>query len=414
VDTGKDAGIYVASLASKQTRRLLPDRSHAQYVLPGANGRFGYLLFVRDQTLMAQPVNPPVNIKDTTVVGEAFPVAERVAGSGALADYLYSASVNGMLIFQSGGAAAGPRYAWFDRTGKQISTVTLTAMYTETALSPDAKRMVFPRLGNQGSTDLWVYDLELNTESRFTFGGVQTQSAVWSPDGARVVFASNTNGAGDLNIYVKASSGAGTPQLLLESHTNKRALDWSRDGKFILFSQTNPKTQLDLWALPVTGGLAGDKLEVGKPFPLQQSGFTGMKGQLSPDARWLAYVSNESGRLEVYVQPFAPGWTKPPSGKWQVSAQGGSDPRWRRDGKELLFLAADGKLMALDVKVGSASFERGVPHALFETVISSERNPNTFHYAVSPDGKRFLIGGSGVEPGQQLNVVVNWVAGLKK
>ena len=185
-----------------------------------------------------------------------------------------------------------------------------------------------------------------------------TCSPVWSPDGSRIIWRSNRDGRYDL--YWKAASGAGPDELLLKSsNISKVPTDWSLDGRFLIYYEIDPKTKRDIWVLP----LSGDR----KPFPFLQTESSEAAGQLSPDGRWMAYTSDQSGAFEIYVRSFPSG-----GGQWQVSTKGGTGPCWRRDGKELFYYAPDGKLMAVEVKSGprggrqEASFEAGPPHALFE------------------------------------------------
>jgi Tol biopolymer transport system component len=213
------------------------------------------------------------------------------------------------------------------------------------------------------------------------------------------------------NLYQRASNGTGQDELLLESNEQKAAWDWSGDGRFIVYTVRAPKAD-DIWALPMTG----DK----KPFPLLQSEFNKRQAQISPDERWLAYTSVESGRPEIYVVPFtlaAKPDSKPVAGKWTVSRAGGTQPRWRGDGKELFYVAPDGKLMAVEIKATVAAFDHGAPQALFE--LHSEIQPlstASSGYVVAPDGKRFLVvtaaGAAAQAP--PLTVVVNWLAAVKK
>src|SRR5215469_12701935 len=231
------------------------------------------------------------------------------------------------------------------------------------ALSPDGKRFVTQRfVGRGGETraDLWITDLEHSTDSRLTTDASINQFPVWSPDGSKVVFASNRKkGTGTANLYQRASNGTGQDELLLESNEVKVAWDWSRDGRFIVYT-VRSKSE-DIWVLPMTG----DK----KPFPLLQSEFLKRQAQISPDERWLAYTSLESGRPEIYVLPFTPTAkpdAKPVAGKWTVSTTGGTQPRWRGDGKELFYVAPDGKLMAVEIKASVTTFDRGAPQALFD------------------------------------------------
>ena len=270
-------------------------------------------------------------------------------------------------------------------------------------LSPDGRHVAVNR-NLQGNFDIWLIETARGVTSRFTFDAGADVSPLWSPDGNRIVFRSNRKGVGDL--YEKSSSGAGSEQLLLESSLNKNPTDWSPDGRFILYLQQGPKTGYDLWVLPMSGER--------KPFPFLNTSFDEREGHFSPDGRWVAYVSNESGRPKVYVQPF-PG----PGGKWQVSSGGGIDPRWRGEGKELYYIAPDGKLMAAPIQAAGETLEAGTPAALFQTRIvggGTGMGPGTSEqYAVAPDGQRFLINVTAEEASASpITIVLNWTASLKK
>lgn len=237
--------------------------------------------------------------------------------------------------------------------------------------------------------------------SRFTFDGAAESNPIWSPDGKRILFyfSIQIEAAGRPDLFYKISSGAGKDELLLKSESPKLPMDWSSDGRFILYAVFDQKTRLDLWVLPTSG----DR----KPFPFLQTEFDEGPAQFSPDVRWIAYSSTESGRREVYVQPF------PATGaKWQVSTDGGSQPEWRRDGKELFYVADNQKLMSVEVKAGS-TFEYGIPAPLFETRSGALTNRNNF--VASADGKRFLVNTViGEAASFPITVVVNWAASLAK
>ena len=220
---------------------------------------------------------------------------------------------------------------------------------------------------------------------------------------------STNRGGGIYNLYQKDSNGIGQDDPLFQSATSKWADDWSRDGKFIVFTNEDPKTESDLWALPMTPGIPGDRT----PIPLLTSEFNQRMGQVSPNSRWLAYVSDESGRDEVYVQPFAPS-NSTKVGKLQISTAGGSQPRWRADGKELFYAAADRKMMVAEVNVTRETFDRSAPHVLFEMLFGL---PNLArYYSPSADGKKLLMAAEpeGNAEASPLTVVVNWQAAVKK
>jgi Tol biopolymer transport system component len=215
---------------------------------------------------------------------------------------------------------------------------------------------------------------------------------VWSPDGSRIVFGSSRDGA--WSLYQKSSSGAGSEEAILKSSERKYPSDWSLDGRFILYTETNPNTLWDLWVIP----LFGDR----QPIPFLQTKFNETNGVFSPDAKWIAYESDDSGSSQVWVQSF------PAGSKWQVSSEGGSSPRFRRDGKELFYLAANGRLMAVEVKANTSGLEFSAPKPLFET-------HSTDRYAVTADGQRFLFSTPIEESvSAPITVILNWTAEAKR
>ncbi|MCA1601920.1 MAG: hypothetical protein LC776_09860 [Acidobacteria bacterium] len=301
-----------------------------------------------------------------------------------------------MLIHGSGNTA-DEELAWFDRAGKKLGTVGPTGAYFTPSLSPDEKRLAITRDDPQVSTaDVWLIDLARGIPTRFTFNRVNIWP-IWSPDGRSVVYASNRDG--QMNLYRRAASGDGNDEQLLKTDYRKLPTDWSVDGKFILYETMDPKTLRDLWILPLSG----------EPFPFLQTDFSELQGRFSPDGKWIAYTSNESGTWQVYVQTFPAA-----GGKGQVSTAGGAQPQWRRDGRELFYLAPNQQLMAVDVKADGSSFEASIPRALFEvrTIgFPGARN----HYVVTGDGQRFLVTSLlGVAESQPLIAVLNWTADLKR
>jgi serine/threonine protein kinase/dipeptidyl aminopeptidase/acylaminoacyl peptidase len=389
---GSDQGIYLASLDSTETRRLVAADTAAVYAPPGN------LLFMRQGTLVAQHFDAARG----ELAGDPVPVADSVASDSVSNIGGFSVSETGMLAYRVSGGADRRLLAWFDRTGKEIGTLGAADENDLLApeLSPDARRVAVNRTV-QGNTDVWLIDAARGVPSRFTFDPAFDGYPIWSPDGSRIVFASSRKGSYD--IYQKPSNGAGNDELLLRSSLNKYPNDWSPDGRFLLYMQMDPKTGFDLWVLP----LFGER----KPFPYVNTSFNENVGQFSPDGRWVAYESDESGRFEVYVQPF-PG----PGGKWQVSTGGGIEPRWRRDGKELLYIAPDGKLMAVPIQGAGQTLEAGAAVALFQTRIEGGGQYGAKQqYAVAPDGQRFLINITADEStASPITIVTNWARTLKK
>jgi Tol biopolymer transport system component len=402
--TTEQNGVYVSSLDGKENRRLLADVSGVVFAPPARSDRTGHILFVRENTLMAQPFDAA----SAQVSGDVFPVAEGVSLTTDTSYTPATVSENGVLLYEAGGAAGGTnQIGWYDRSGKSLGPVGAPGAVWDPAISPDEKSVVYRRLtGDVG--DLWVRDLSRGTETRFTSNASFNLAPVWSPKGDRIVFASNRKGV--YNLYQKATSGSGQDELLLSNSLVNAPSQWSRDGRFIVYLEVDPKTRYDLWVLP-TEGAAADR----KPIPFLRSEFNELFDQLSPDSHWMAFTSDRSGRREVYVRPFPPG-----EGEWTISIAGGEVPRWRGDGKELFFEAADGKMMAVPVKAitgAKPSFEAGAPVALFDAHIAHSTSGALFEYDVTADGKRFLIdttSGAGAASSPPLTVVTNWNAGAKK
>jgi serine/threonine protein kinase/Tol biopolymer transport system component len=383
----ENRGIYVGSLDTEETTRLLVANSSTNY-MSSPDG--SYLIFVRDEILMAQPFD----VELLKLTGEPFRVVERLRynpGNGLG----FSVSENGVLAYDPSGSNENLQLAWFDRAGKQVGVVGAAGNISTFALSADDKRVAVTRVDSQTSqADIWLHDLGRDTASRFTFDPAFDDFPLWSPDGSRLVFRSTREGIFDL--YQKVATGAGEDELLLKSDLEKRPTSWSSDGRFIVYYQIDPKTKADVWVLP----LFGDR----KPFPFLQTGATEVSGRLSPDMKWLAYTSDESGRPEIYVRPFPAG-----GGQWQVSKNGGGTARWRRDGKELFYIEGR-KVMAVAVK-GGATFEAGTPQLLFDARQSSQ----PVIYTVTGDGQRFLFNTLVEEArSRQLTVVLNWAAEGKR
>lgn len=383
-------GIYVGSLDGGEPLRVLSSDVRAGYAPPG------YLLFVREGTLMAQPFDA----SRLALAGEPARLAEGVATNPLTTGRsTFATSETGVLAYRPGniGGVEPSRLLWFDRGGNQIGAIGPPGLYADLHLSPDGTRLaVYQRTTGAEAGDVWLFDLRRGTSSRFTLDPQDDGVPVWSPDGAQIVFGSG--GYGRMDLYLKSTGGATPPELLLQSPADKWPLAWSTDGRFILFQSQDAKTGWDLWLLP----LAGDRV----PMPLVQTRFNEQEAEFSPDGRWLAYSSDESGRLEVYVQPFGS-----PGGRLQISPGGGGEPMWRRDGRELFYLAADRRLMAVEVR-GTTTFEAGMPRPLFQVRVSDV--PFRNQYQVSADGQRFLVATvANLDAASRIAVVLNWPALLK-
>ncbi len=378
--------IYVSSV----------DRGEAKVILrAGSNVAYagGYLLFVRQPWLMAQPFD----VTRLATTEDAFPIAEQVQSVHGSTNSVFSVSENGVLAYQAGAVESGSQLAWHGRSGKPLGALGDTARYAGQALSPDGKRVAVDLSDQTSNIDIWLIEVARGLRTRFTLDRGIDISPVWSSDGKHLAFTSNRKG--HLDLYRKAASGIGNEELLLESGFEKFPQSFSSDGRFLLYyTLDNSRNKGDLWILPLTGER--------KPFPFSQSEFNETYCAFSPDGHWVVYESDESGRSEIYIAPF-PG----PGGKRQVSASGGSQPRWRRDGKEIFFLAPDGKLMAAEVIGQGESLEIVTVRALFQTRVTGPG----YQYDVAVDGQRFLINTLvDQKVTTPITLVQNWTAGLKQ
>ena len=378
-DKPEDSVYRIGSLDSPDSKTLASAQTLVLYALPG------YLLFVRDRTLVAQPFDA----KALKTTGEPTPLAEQI-GTDSVGLARFSVSRNGTLVYRTG--ESGNRFTWMDRSGKEGEAVGDPGDSRNPAFSPDGERLAYdladPR---RGKTDVWIRDLRRGVSSRFTFDTDDAFAPLWSPDGKQIVYTVGND------LFVKASEGLGEEKPLLKSDELKFACDWSRDGKYIAYSSQGKDSSWDIWILPTSGD--------GKPVPFVKTSFVEMRPVFSPDGRFVAYQSNESGRAEVYVQSF-PG----PGGKWQISTAGGIEPHWRGDGKELYYRAPDQKVMAVEITAG-ATVTAGTPQPLFQgrfdTGVARE------HYVPVRDGKRFLVVAPlGREAMTPTTVVLNWYADL--
>jgi len=387
-ERSKGSILYAGSLDSGDRRPLLEVSSHVEYAAPG------YLLYVRDGTLLVQPFDA----ERLTLTGDAAPVAEKIQYFSPTGWSVFSATEN-LLAYQSGEVVS--RLVWFDRNGRELRSVGPPANHESPRISPDGQRVgvgvVDPRTG---TLDIWVYDLTRDPPRRITFTDSSTEyNPIWSPSGNLLAFVGDAHGPP--HLHQKAWGSDGEAEELLPPGGVQTSHDWSPDGRFILYEDTDPRGKLDLWILPTFGER--------KPRPFRNTQFIETEGRFSPDGRWIAYVCDDLGRREVYVQAFQ--FDGRGSGAiWRISNAGGSQPVWRRDGKELFYLGADNRLMSVPVKSGT-TFEAGAPSVLFRIDPSGGGG----FYDVAHDGKQFLVNTS-VSRAETLpiTVVVNWTASLKR
>ncbi len=381
------AEIHLATLDRQETTRLLAADSQARY----ANG---HLFFARARALLAAPFDAG----SLQLTGEPFVTADNAGVAGNTRGY-FSVSDNGSLVYDPNALTDNQQLTWLDRAGKPLGTVGPAGEYEHIKLAPDWKRVAMTRRDPQTRNwDIYVIDIARGVGSRLTFDPGDDRAPAWSPDGSRIAWGAKRDGA--FQIYQKLASGVGQEELLLKADVSIAPTSWSADGRFLLYTQVDPKMRQDLWVLP----LAGDR----QPAVFWRTLFVEINGRFSPDGRWVAYTSDDQGRNEVYVQTFPAS-----GGKWPISTNGGSQPLWRSDGKELYYLSADGNLMAVEVKPGS-SFEATAPRALFD-LAPVRAFSGTSSYAVTAAGDRFLFVTAREEAASlQFTVVTNWTAEVKK
>ncbi len=376
--------IFVGSLDSNEKRFVVEATANAAYAP-------GYLLFPRDTTLFAQPFD----LKRFALTGEPTPIVTDIQYQPQVLRAVFAASNTGLLVAQSGSGVALSQPLWFDRKGNQVGVLGKPDVYGNVSLAPKGRLVALDRTDMATlNTDVWTYELQRQSSKRLTFDPAFDVAPIWNPDGSRVVFASNRRL--NVDLYIKDSDGAQEEKVFVRDEANKIPNDWFRDGKYILYQRDT-----DLWFMTLPE--LKSHLFLKAPSVIRN-------GQFSPDGKWVAYASNETGKWEIYVTSFPDA-----RGKWQVSMGGGEQPRWSHDGKELFYLSSDAKIMAVPVTIG-ARFDPGTPLVLFQTTPRPPVSTNDqFVYDVSQDGQRFLIL-TQVKQAESapMSIILNWAAKLNK
>jgi serine/threonine protein kinase len=384
----EENGIYVASLNGGAPRRLMPSNGSAQY-------ESGRLLTVHDTSLMAFPFD----VKRVTITGQPVRVADDVHFDIGVWRGTFTASETGVLAYQLARGGDGGRLTWVDLSGRRVAPVADRSPAFSPELSPDGRR-VSVVMGDPNN-DVWVYELERGVQTRLTTN-VQAQVApVWSPDGSRIVFVQGLReGREEFILAMIGANEAGKQTDIFVSKERLEVTDWSPDGRYLLANRGNISAS-DIWVVTVADPQNG--------FALVKSEFNEESGQFSPDGRWVGYISEHTGRNEVYVTSFPGGGTR-----WQVSASGGTQPRWSPDGRELYFVSPTDELIAAAVDGSKDRFEVNEVRPLFHARMFSGPRVGMYGYAVSPDGKRFLVNDAGEAGGARVALVTNWTAKLPK
>jgi len=389
----ENTAVYAASLDSEDVKRVLTEQSNASYIPSG------YILFGRDGSLLAQRFDAG----RLATSGDPFPIAGGLDQETASAEAFFSVSADASVLTYVEASQPVDQLTWFGRDGSKLGVVGPPSRYTQPRISPDGKRLAVvspdPESGNR---DIWLVDLENESRTRFTSNPANDWWPVWSPDGTSIAFASDRTPKS--SVYRKAVNGSGEEELLIAPPPTAGGVfstDWSRDGRLLAFhmDKGGARLGLEIWILP----LFGDR----KPWRFSVTEFSEDYPRFSPDGKWVAYSSAESGSPEIYVRPFDG------PGKYRVSQNGGSEPTWRRDGKELFFVAPGGTLMAAEIKL-AAPFSVAVPNVLGRPCPIAGANPLFPEYAVTADGRRFLLScESQGTTKRSITVSVDWRSAVK-
>jgi Tol biopolymer transport system component len=358
----------------------------------------GFLVFVRDRMLLAQRFDA----KKLQLIGDPFPIAERIESFPQTSTAIFSVSDNGLLVYQRGENTSDLHLSWIDRNGKEIEAITPPGDYGHPRLSHDGKRVAYDLRDSQsGLSDIWIFDLIRRVPTRLTFEAENEAFPIWSPDDQTIAYSFQRPNGG-FDVYKKPSTGAGVSEPFFASPALKFAMDWSADGKSI-FIQSNDPYQRNNWDVIRVSA------DTGAADNLIATKFNEAVPQLSPDGRWLAYISDQAGAMNVYIEPF------PQTGaKYQVSTGGAFQPRWRRDGKELFYRTPDDRIASVMVNATPHGLQISQPSVLFQTHLASSAASSGLQYDVSPDGQKFLMNVSKVGGIRPLTLITNWNAEMNR
>ena len=354
-----------------------------------------HLLYVKHSTLFAHQFDP----RTITLIGEPVALADGIISEGAAGLAAIAASATGSIVYRTGQSGGQRRFVWVDRAGNELSHIGVAEARRSAyaSISPDGRRLAVQRMSD-GNTDIWTLDVERGIPVRFTDGLQADIAPLWSPQGDRIVYSSILDGA--FELFEKKWDGS-PATLLLRTGESKQVTDWSRDGRYLLFRtfKAGPTVDADIWALP----LGGDD----KPLPVLHTRFEERDAQFSPDAKWIAYHSNDSGQHEVYVQPF-----HGPGERVRISTAGGVQARWRDDGRELFYLSLDGQLVAVPmaVRADGLAVQPGTAVPLFGARVGSAQDIARHNYIVAAGGQRFLVDTVVEQAAAPISLILNWKA----
>jgi len=386
--TGNDSPrneLFVGSLDAKTSEKLLAASSNVVYAS-------GHLLYRREGVLMAHPFDA----KKRVLTGDAVPIVEQLKFDPGTSVATFSASTNGLLVYQHGtGNTGAQQLTWFDETGKKLGTAGDPSTAYGFRLSPDGTKAAVQVVDATANVDIWVYDLARSVKSRLTFDPTRDADPVWFPDGKKVAYTSERDGLGQL--FAKNADGSGSEERLLQSSNYTAADHISANGKYLGFT-SRVGNNYDLWILPLTGER--------KAVPYLQTTFNEYSLHISPDSRWATYTSDESGRIEVYVSTFPQA-----GGKWQISNNGGRESMWSPSGKELYYLSLDNELMVASITATATSVQPGVPKKLF----APAPTPGRKAYDIGRNG-RIMVNGFGTDRATSLplSFTMNWPATVRR